>query len=96
MTLWWRVTVTPMREEPSLSGCRCVCLRTPGRNQLTLTLNTFNSLLTPDLFVCVQACAGRRAPTKSPMTLLPMQPGLVPNHSLRSLIREWQERQQQA
>lgn len=43
----------------------------------------------------LQACAGRRAPTKSPMTLLPMQPGLVPNHSLRSLIREWQEQQQQ-
>lgn len=43
----------------------------------------------------VQACALRRAPCKSPMTLLPMQPSLVPNHSLRSMIREWQEQQQQ-
>lgn len=43
----------------------------------------------------LQACCARRGPCKSPMTLLPMQSHLVPNHTLRSLIKEWQQQQQQ-
>lgn len=45
------------------------------------------------LLVLLQSCAARRVAPKSPMTGVTMQAQLVPNYNLRSLIREWQERQ---
>jgi hypothetical protein len=48
----------------------------------------------PDETLCAtptQACEKRRATVNSPLTGLLMKVDVVPNHTVRSLVREWQE-----